>query len=163
MVYPKKVALRKSDSSGSAVSSSSNASYKANKVEAKATSIQVSNNSHDSLAVVCRMMENYNKIIANNCASIKKLEIENARNASKWKTDFDDLLTRITGIEERLDSTEAQMKKTVHDSEGLAEDMGKFVDTIHVTAIRLGVIEQRVSRIEQLILRSRKRKRASGR
>ena len=108
-------------------------------------------------------MENYNKIIANNCASIKKLEIENARNASKWKTDFDDLLTRITGIEERLDSTEAQMKKTVHDSEGLAEDMGKFVDTTHVTAIRLGVIEQRVSRIEQLILRSRKRKRASGR
>ena len=158
MVYPKNHTRAKNGNRTGSISIGSNL----NQADEEIVSTEMSDTkinqecqrmSYQALAAICDMMENYNVIIANFGSSIKKLEETNARNASKREADFDMLFSRIDEIERHLGSAGVQIKRSPQDSEGLTNDIS--------TVSPLGVIEQRVFDIEQLILRSCKRRRVT--
>ena len=66
--------------------------------------------------------------------------------------------THKSAFSQRLGDTKDQTKASNEDSIELNRAIGTFVDTADIIESRLGAIEGRVSIIERIIIRSRKRK-----
>ena len=158
MVYPKHHALPTSPRKK--VKTSTMANYFKTSTT---TTIDVASSSNFSdqankFAVICEMLGNCNTMIATNILTIRKIEEENAKNTAVLNKKFGELLHRVKNLEQRLGDTEDQTKASNEDSAELNQAVGAFVDTTDILESRLGSIEGRVSSIERIIIRSRKRK-----
>ena len=104
------------------------------------------------------MLGNCKTMIAINISTIKTIEEENAKNTAMLNRKIGELVHHIKSLEQRLGDTEDQTKASNEDSAELNQAVGAFVDTTDILESRLGSIEGRVSSIERIIIRSRKRK-----
>ena len=111
---------------------------------------------------ICEMLVNCNTMIATNIAYIKKIEEENAKNTAMLDKKFDELVHHAKSLEQRLEDTEDRTNTSNEDSAELNRAVGTFVDSGDILESHLGSIEGRVSSIERLIIRSRKRKLSKG-
>mmetsp|Transcript_10026 Transcript_10026/g.18361 ORF Transcript_10026/g.18361 Transcript_10026/m.18361 type:complete len:163 (+) Transcript_10026:116-604(+) len=109
--------------------------------------------------VICDMLGNYNTMIAKGMSTIKKMEETTAKSNALMNEKFDDILQRIQSLDQRLGDIEFQTKTNAEDSVRSSRAIDDVFDTVRVLESRMGSIERRVSGIERLILRSRKRRR----
>ena len=112
----------------------------------------------DSLALVCNMLINCTAMIATNTSSIKKLEEASAKKAEATDEKFAELLQHIKSLEERIKAIEGQTQANKEAVGELDREAGALVDTVGILEKRLCSVVLRVSSIESLIIRSRKRK-----
>ena len=112
----------------------------------------------NEFTAICEMLGNYSTMIARNLSTIKTIEEENAKNTAMLNRKIGELVHHVKSLEQRLGDTEDQTKASNEDSAELNRAVGTFVDTADILESHLGSIEGRVSSIEHLIIRSRKRK-----
>ena len=112
----------------------------------------------DSLALVCNMLINCTAMIATNTSSIKKLEEASAKKAEAMDEKFAEFLQHIKSLEERINAIEGQTQANNEAIGELDREAEALVDTAGILEKRLCSVMLRVSSIESLIIRSRKRK-----
>ena len=112
----------------------------------------------DTLALVCNMIINCTAMIATNTSSIKKLEDASAKKAEASDEKIGELLHHIKSLEDRIKCIEGQTQANKVAVGELDREAGALVDTAGILEKRLSSVVLRVSSIESLIIRSRKRK-----
>ena len=118
----------------------------------------LSSHQGDSLALVCNMIINCTAMIATNSSSVKKLEEASAKKAEAMDEKFGELIQHIKSLEERIKCIEGQTKANNEVIGELDREAEALVDTVGILEKRLSSVVLRVSSIESLIIRSRKRK-----
>ena len=111
-----------------------------------------------ALNIMQEMMERYNTMIAMNASSIKAIEEAKAKNTATMNRNFATLLRHVQTLEKRVDEIEDQAKASEEVQAGVSGAVGAFVDSADILERRIGAVACRVSKIESLIVRSRKRK-----
>ena len=104
------------------------------------------------------MIINCTAMIAENTSSIKKLEEASAKKAEAMDEKFAEFLQHIKSLEERINAIEGQTQANNEAIGELDREAEALVDTAGILEKRLSSVVLRVSSIESLIIRSRKRK-----
>ena len=153
MVYPKHQALDPSARKKVKTSTTTNDTPTTTTIDIASKFSDQANES----AVICEMLGN----CYNDCYKYVNNQ-DNWRGKCQEHSDLNktvsELLHHIKSLEQRLEDTKDQIKASNEDSAELNQAVGTFVDTADILESHLGSIEGRVSSIEHLIIRSRKRK-----
>jgi len=115
---------------------------------------------HSSTFVIVHgMLVTCNAMIAMNASSIKDTQENHAKSIGIMNEKFSALLNHVNAIEHRIEDIGYQVETEVEDRKMLGRAVDTLlVDTVDIVESRLASIGSRVSVIERLIVRSRKRK-----
>ena len=104
------------------------------------------------------IMARYNTMIAMNTSSIKAIEVDSTNNTATMNRKLAVLARHVQTLEEHIDEIEDQAKSSDEAHAEVTGVVGAFVDSADILESRISAVAFRVSKIESLIVRSRKRK-----
>ena len=104
------------------------------------------------------IMARYSTMIAMNTSSIKAIEVASANNTATMNRKLAVLARHVQTLEEHIDEIEDQAKSSDEAHAEVTGVVGVFVDSADILESRIDAVAFRVSKIESLIVRSRKRK-----
>ena len=103
-------------------------------------------------------MERCNTMIAMNTSSIKAIEEASDKNTATMNRKLGILARHVQTLEERIHDIEDHAKSSDEAHAEVTGAVGAFVDSAGILESRIGSVAYRISKIESLVIRSRKRK-----
>ena len=180
MVYPKSQALPPSPSKLARMSSNNSASSKkdddTNIITSNisplriqypqaqvATTQVVSLGDAAALSLIIGMIDNCNTMISMQTDAIKSMQEGHSESCALFINKFAVLVSHVKNLEDRITAIEGQSKANTKQITELEQAIDGTADTLDIIQSLLGTTASRVSRIENLIIRSssKKRKRVS--
>ena len=103
-------------------------------------------------------MERCNTMIAMNTSSIKAIEEASDKNTATMNRKLGILARHVQTLEERIHDIDDHAKSSDEAHAEVTGAVGAFVDSAGILESRIGSVAYRISKIESLVIRSRKRK-----